>query len=69
MSERNRFQKKSVVVTGAAAGMGKAITKSFVQEGAVVVAVDRDEQALHTLVEEIEQLRQAGATGYVIPYQ
>lgn len=69
MSERNRFQKKSVVVTGAAAGMGKAITKSFVQEGAVVVAVDRDEQALHTLVEEIEQLRQVGATGYVIPYQ
>ena len=38
-SDRRRFTGKSVVVTGAAAGMGKAITLHFVKEGAAVVAV------------------------------
>ena len=68
MSERTRFQGKSVVVTGAAAGMGKAITLDFVKEGAVVVAVDRNEDALTELATEVEQLRQNGADGSVIAY-
>lgn len=37
---------KIVVVTGAAAGIGKGIANSFVQEGAVVILLDRDEDAL-----------------------
>ena len=49
----NEFNGKSVVVTGAAAGMGKEITKAFLDQGAVVVAVDIDEKALNALKEEL----------------
>lgn len=38
---------RSAVVTGAALGIGLAITRKLVSGGYVVVAVDRDEQALH----------------------
>lgn len=46
MINPQRFSGKSMVVTGAAAGMGKAITLAFLQEGAHVIAVDIDEKAL-----------------------
>lgn len=49
------FQGKSVVVTGAAAGMGKEITKAFLDQGAVVVAVDIDENALNVFKEELQR--------------
>lgn len=47
------FEGKSVVVTGAAAGMGKEITKAFLDQGAVVVAVDIDDKALNVFKEEL----------------
>lgn len=50
----NEFDKKSVVVTGAAAGMGKCITEAFIQNGATVVAVDIKEEALLSLKSDIE---------------
>ena len=34
------FKGKSVVVTGAGAGMGKAITQGFLENGATVIGVD-----------------------------
>lgn len=34
-----RLKDKSIVVTGASSGMGKAIVERFVKEGALVVAV------------------------------
>ena len=38
----NRFEDKSVVVTGAASGFGVAITRKFAAEGANVLLADID---------------------------
>ena len=43
---------KVVVLTGAAAGIGRAVTRRYVTEGARVVAVDCSE-SVHTLVDEL----------------
>lgn len=51
-----RLEGKSVVVTGASAGMGQAIVKLFVQEGANVVAVARRKERLDALVESLSDM-------------
>lgn len=45
-----RLKDKSIVVTGASSGMGKAIVELFVKEGANVVAVARRKERLDELV-------------------
>ena len=50
-SGESDFVGKSVVVTGAAAGMGKQIAAGFLKQGASVVAVDINAQALNGLKE------------------
>jgi meso-butanediol dehydrogenase / (S,S)-butanediol dehydrogenase / diacetyl reductase len=40
---------KRIVITGAAGGIGAATVGRFLEEGAQVVALDRDDQALHRL--------------------
>lgn len=42
----NRIQGKVAVITGAAGGIGSAAVQRFVEEGAKVLLVDRDEEAL-----------------------
>ncbi|UZK70926.1 SDR family oxidoreductase [Sphingomonas sp. S1-29] len=42
-----RFQGKTVIVTGAASGIGKATAERFLAEGANLVAVDIERDALH----------------------
>lgn len=54
---------KSVVVTGASSGMGKAIVESFVKAGASVVAVARRKERLDALVESLKD-----ASGKVIAF-
>ncbi len=49
-----RLNGKSVVVTGASSGMGKAIVELFVKEGASVVAVARRKERLDALVESLQ---------------
>lgn len=49
-----RFQNKKVIVTGAANGIGKAIVRAFVAEGADVLGVDIDEESLTALQNEFE---------------
>ena len=44
---------KTVIVTGAAAGMGEAIAKRFAQEGAKVVATDINQELLDQVVDSI----------------
>lgn len=50
----NRLEGKVAVVTGAASGMGKAITMDFLKEGAKVLAVDINEERLEELIEDCE---------------
>ncbi len=40
------FSGKSVIVTGAARGIGRVMVRRFVEAGADVVAADRDEPGL-----------------------
>lgn len=49
-----KLQNKSVVVTGASSGMGKAIVELFVKEGAQVVAVARRRERLEELAKSLE---------------
>ena len=58
-----RLEGKNIVVTGASAGMGRAIVTRFVQEGANVVAVARRKQLLEELAEELKDF-----PGKVIPF-
>lgn len=41
-----RFTERNVVVTGASSGIGRAVAKAFVEEGAWVLASGRDEERL-----------------------
>ena len=50
-----RLKEKSIVVTGASSGMGKAIVERFVKEGALVVAVTRRKERLDALKESLAQ--------------
>jgi len=45
-----RFSNKFVIVTGAAGGIGSAVTRRFLSEGAKVCAVDNRSDALNKLV-------------------
>jgi len=41
------FRGRSIIVTGAARGIGRALVKAFYDSGAYVVAADRDKKGLH----------------------
>ncbi len=58
-----KLNDKSVVVTGASSGMGKAIVERFVKEGANIIAVARRRERLEELVESLKD-----APGRVIPF-
>ena len=46
----HRFENKTVIVTGASGEIGQAIVRGFLQGGANLIAADRDEAALSSLV-------------------
>ena len=50
----DRMSGKFCVVTGAARGIGKAIAKAFVDEGATVLLTDCDEETLGATGEELD---------------
>ena len=58
-----KLKDKSIVVTGASSGMGKAIVELFAQEGGNVVAVARRKERLDALAEELKD-----APGKVVPF-
>jgi NAD(P)-dependent dehydrogenase (short-subunit alcohol dehydrogenase family) len=49
-----RLTGKVALVTGAAHGIGEAITRMFAAEGAAVVLADRDEEAVRRVAQEIQ---------------
>jgi NAD(P)-dependent dehydrogenase (short-subunit alcohol dehydrogenase family) len=63
MEDYMRLKGKSVVVTGASAGMGKAIVTLFANEGADVVAVARRKERLEELKSSL-----SSAPGRVVIY-
>ena len=58
-----KLEGKSIVVTGASAGMGQAIVTLFAREGANIIAVARRKERLDALAESLKD-----APGTVIPY-
>jgi NAD(P)-dependent dehydrogenase (short-subunit alcohol dehydrogenase family) len=48
-----RLARKRTIVTGAGSGIGRASARKFAAEGAMVLAVDRVQQAVEATVEEI----------------
>ena len=51
-----RLENKVIVVTGASAGMGRAMALKFAEEGAKVLAVARRKEVLEELAEEAKEL-------------
>ena len=58
-----KLENKSIVVTGASSGMGKAIVELFVKEGANVIAVARRTERLTALAESLKD-----QPGKMIPF-
>jgi len=57
-----RLQGKSVVITGAGSGIGRAASLLFTKEGARLIAVDRAEGVKET----VEMIRKAGGTAEAV---
>lgn len=63
-STHRRAQSGSVVVTGASAGIGRAIAHRFARDGAAIGLIARDAQALDDVKTEVERL---GGCGFCAP--
>ncbi|HZD27757.1 MAG TPA: SDR family oxidoreductase [Xanthobacteraceae bacterium] len=57
-----RLEGKSVIITGAGSGIGRAASLLFTNEGARLIAVDRTEGVKET----VEQVRKAGGTAEAV---
>ena len=55
-----RMQDKIVAITGAAHGIGAAIARRFVEEGATLCLIDMDGAQLERTVKELEADSQIG---------
>ena len=57
-----RLEGKSVIITGAGSGIGRAASLLFTREGAKLIAVDRSEGVKET----VELVRKAGGTAEAV---
>ncbi len=58
------FRNRTVVITGASAGVGRAAAHRFARAGARIALIARDKDALNDVKDEIERL---GGIGFVAP--
>ncbi|QJF50754.1 SDR family NAD(P)-dependent oxidoreductase [Roseobacter ponti] len=61
VTDKGRVAGKTAVITGGAAGIGRASSLMFAREGARVVIIDINEQAA---LETVEMVREAGGTAH-----
>jgi len=54
--EHQDFKNKVVVITGASAGLGRAIVREFAKAGATIALLARGEDGLHAAVAEVKEL-------------
>src|SRR5258708_21180746 len=59
---RGRLEGKSVIITGAGSGIGRAASLLFTKEGAKLIAVDRSEGVKET----VDLVREAGGTAEAV---
>ena len=57
-AQQTRLHGRGIVVTGAASGIGAAVVRQALAEGAAVAAVDIDQSALEALAGELAEFRQ-----------
>src|SRR5205807_8321902 len=57
-----RLQGKSVIITGAGSGIGRAAALLFTKEGAKLIAVDRTEAVKET----VDEVKKAGGTAEAV---
>src|SRR5215475_9590129 len=57
-----RLEGKSVIITGAGSGIGRAASLLFAKEGARLIAVDRTDHVRET----VEQVREAGGVAEAV---
>ena len=57
-----RLEGKSVIITGAGSGIGRAASLLFTKEGAKLIAVDKTEAVKET----VDQVRKAGGTAEAV---
>ncbi|HEY4023801.1 MAG TPA: SDR family NAD(P)-dependent oxidoreductase [Pseudonocardiaceae bacterium] len=65
MSHRARLAGRTVIVTGAASGIGREIARQFAARGAIVLVTDLDATAVDAVVQDI-RARGGIATGAVV---
>ncbi|QJD98352.1 SDR family NAD(P)-dependent oxidoreductase [Mucilaginibacter robiniae] len=53
---KRKFAGKTVVVTGASAGLGRAIVREFAKQGASLALLARGTDGLNAAVKEVEAL-------------
>ncbi len=53
-ANESSFRGRTVLVTGAGGGLGRAVARRFATAGACIVALDKDEAALSALAAELE---------------
>ena len=54
-AEKNFLDNKTILITGASDGIGKACAKSYAAYGATVILLGRDQQKLEAVFDEIEE--------------
>ena len=61
-----RFGGRTVIVTGGAGGIGRAVAAGFAAEGAAVAVADTNADAIADTVEQLRETGGAGAEGFVV---